>query len=134
MTGRALRGNVRGVQRLILVSDDEPTVAESLSRIGQTLDVTVVAETNRKVVDRARKEKPDVVVLDVQQKDGLELLSLLKTGRNTKDIPVVVIADADRGELREMALEVGADGFIAKPLGKDFLPKLLLFLAGLKKN
>jgi CheY-like chemotaxis protein len=123
---------MRGVQRLILVSDDEPTVAESLEQIGKNLDVTVIADTNKKVVDRARKEKPDLVVLDVQQKDGLELLSLLKTGRYTKDIPVVVVADGDVTDLREMALEVGADGFIAKPLGKDFLPKLLLFLSGRK--
>ena len=123
---------MRAVQRLILVSDDEPTVAESLEKIGKNLDVTVISDTNKKVVDRARKERPDVIVLDVQQKDGLELLSLLKTGRNTKDIPVVVVADGDVPDLREMALEVGADGFIAKPLGKDFLPKLLLFLSGRK--
>lgn len=118
--------------RLILVSDDEPTVAASLSRIGSSLDVTVIGEAKARVVERARKEKPDLVVLDVQQKDGLEMLSMLKTGRTTKDIPVVVIARDDQPELREMALEVGADGFIPKPLGKDFLPKLLLFLAGRK--
>ncbi len=122
------------MQRLILVSDDEPTVADSLSKIGASLDVTVVSDTDKQVVKRARAERPDLVVLDVQQKDGLEVLSLLKTGLNTKDIPVVVIADGDEPALREMALEVGADGFIAKPLGKDFLPKLLLFLAGRKKN
>ena len=114
--------------KLILVSDDEPTVADSLARIGQELDVTVVADTQAKVVERARMNKPDLVVLDIQQKNGLELLSLLKTGRATKDIPVIVIALEESPDLREMALEVGADGFIAKPLGKDFLPKLLLFL------
>lgn len=122
------------VQRVILVSDDEPTVADSLKKIGPSLDVSVLAEQKTSVVDRARREKPDVIVLDVQQKDGLEVLSLLKTGRNTKDIPVVVIARDDRPELREMALEIGADGFIPKPLGKDFLPKLLLFLAGKQKS
>jgi CheY-like chemotaxis protein len=122
------------VQRVILVSDDEPTVAESLSNVGKSLDVKVVLETQSKVVERARKEHPDLVVLDIEQKDGLELLSLLKTGRTTKDIPVVVIAGEDTPEKREMALEVGADGFIPKPLGKDFLPKLLLFVSGRKKN
>ncbi len=122
------------MQRVILVSDDEPTVADSLRKIGPSLDVSVLSEQKTKVVDTARKEKPDLVVLDVQQKDGLEVLSLLKTGRNTKDIPVVVIARDDASELREMALEIGADGFIPKPLGKDFLPKLLLFLAGRKQR
>ena len=116
------------VRRLILVSDDEPTVADSLARIGQALDVTVLGDTQAKVVERARSSKPDLVVLDIQQKDGLELLSLLKTGRSNKDIPVIVIGLEDGPDLREMALEVGADGFIAKPLGKDFLPKLLTFL------
>lgn len=120
------------VQRLILVSDDEPTVADSLSKLAPSLDVKVVAEKKAKVVERARKEQPDLVVLDVQQKDGFEALSMLKTGINTKNIPVIVIARDDTPELREMALEVGADGFIPKPLGKDFLPKLLLFLEGRK--
>ncbi len=45
---------------------------------------------------------------------------------------MVVIASIDAPDLRDMALEVGADGFIPKPLPKDFLPKLLLFLAGRK--
>lgn len=120
------------MQHLILVSDDEPTVADSLKKAAANLDVSVLTEHQGKVVDRARKEKPDLVVLDIQQKNALETLSLLKTGRNTKDIPVIVIARDDAPELRDMALEVGADGFIPKPLGKDFLPKLLLFLSGRK--
>ena len=121
------------MQRLILVSDDEPTVADSLSQAGPSLHVSVVSEKKAKVVERAGRERPDLVVLDVQKKDGFEVLSLLKTGRNTKDIPVIVIARED-AELREMALEVGADGFMPKPLGKDTLPKLLLFLNGRKRN
>ena len=118
--------------RLILVSDDEPDVAESLASLAPSLDVKVVAEKKRNVVERARKERPDLVVLDIQRKDGLDTLSMLKTGRNTRDIPVVVIASVDAPDLRDMALEVGADGFIPKPLGKDFLAKLTLFLAGRK--
>lgn len=118
---------------MILVSDDEPSVAESLSKAGPSLNVAVLSENKSKVVERARRDRPDLVVLDVQHKDGFEVLSLLKTGRNTKDIPVVVIAQNDAPELREMALEVGADGFIAKPLGKDILPKLLLFISGRKR-
>lgn len=119
--------------RLILVSDEEPTVAESLAKAGPSVDVSVISEKKDKVVERARKAKPDLIVLDIQQKGGLEVLSLLKTGNTTKDIPVVVIARDDALELREMALEVGADGFIPKPVGKDFLPKLLLFLSGRKR-
>ena len=121
------------MSRVILVSDGEAAVAESLRKVAPSIDVSVLAVQLGGLVERARKERPDLVVLDIQQKNALETLSMLKTGVNTKDIPVVVIAREDTIELREMALEVGADGFTPKPLGKDFLPKMLLLLAGRKK-
>lgn len=121
--------SIRPVKRLILVSDDEPTLSASLQAIGSQLDVTVVQDTGSRVMDRARKDKPDLILLDIEQKGGMELLSLLKTGPATRGIPVIVVSDVDTADLRDMALEVGADGFIAKPLGKDFLPKLLTLLA-----
>jgi two-component system, chemotaxis family, sensor kinase CheA len=87
-----------------------------------------------RVVDRARKDKPDLIVLDIEQKGGLELLSRLKTGPATRNIPVIVVSEQDTADVRDMALEVGADGFIAKPVGKDFLPKLLTLLDSKKSQ
>ena len=121
------------MKRLILVSDGNPTLAQTLSQIGEDLEVTILADPPNKVVARARKEQPDLIILDIQQKDGLELLSLLKTGLGTRKIPVVVVAAEDSSTLRDMALEIGADAFVAKPLGPDFLPKVITFLATQKK-
>ena len=121
------------MKRLILVSDGSPELVATLSNIGEELDLTVVADPPAHVVARARKERPHLIVLDVQQKDGLELLSLLKTGMGTRNIPVVVVAGEDSTTLREMALEIGADAFVEKPLGPDFLPKVAMFLDGQKK-
>lgn len=117
------------VKRLILVSDSNPAVIDALSSAGDTLDLTVVADVQGKLLERARKQQPHLVILDIQQKDGLELLSLLKTGLSTRNIPVVVVAEDDSSSLREMALEIGADAFVAKPLGADFLPKVITFLS-----
>lgn len=117
-----------GVHRLILVSDAEPNVANNLAAVGESLDVTVLCDVRERVLERARAGNVDLVVLDIDQRDGLETLSLLKTGRSTKDIPVVAMAASDTADLRDLALEVGADGFIAKPLHKDTLPKLLTYL------
>ncbi len=121
------------MKRLILVSDGNPELARTLSSLGEGLEVTILADPNSKVVARARKEQPDLIVLDVQQKDGLELLSLLKTGLGTRKIPVVVVSEEDSSTLRDMALEIGAEAFVAKPLGPDFLPKILTFLSQQKK-
>ena len=103
-------------------------MAETLSQLEESLEVTILSDAPGKVVARARKEKPDLIVLDIEQTDGLELLSLLKTGMGTRKIPVVVVAAADDSSLREMALEIGAHAFVAKPLGPDFLPKVIMFL------
>lgn len=119
------------MKRLILVSDGNPAVTQSLSQIGVDLDITVLSDPPTMILARARKEQPHLIILDVQQKDGLELLSLLKTGLGTRKIPVVVVAIED-ATLREMALEIGADAFVAKPLGPDFLPKVVTFLASQK--
>ncbi len=118
------------MKRLILVSDGSAELVETLSKIGAELDLTVVADPPARVVSRARKEHPHLIVLDVGQRDGFELLSLLKTGLGTRSIPVIVVA-ADESA-RDMALEIGADAFVAKPLGPDFLPKVATFLDGQK--
>lgn len=118
------------MKRVILVSDGSEELVATLSKIGAELEVTIVADPPARVVARARKEHPHLIVLDVGQKDGFELLSLLKTGLTTRTIPVVVVANDESA--RDMALEIGADAFVAKPLGPDFLPKVVTFLAGQK--
>lgn len=119
-------------KKLILVSDSEKTLVESLFKIADTLDLVVTSDAPERVLARARSDKPDLIVLDVSHKDGLELLSLLKTGLPTRETPVVVVARGEAMELREMALEIGADAFITKPLGPDFLAKVAAFLHGRK--
>ena len=121
------------MKRLILVSDGSPELVATLSQIADGLDLKVVTEPPARVVARARKEQPNLIILDIQQTDGLELLSLLKTGMTTRNIPVVVVGGEDSTTLREMALEIGADAFVEKPLGPDFLPKVATFLDSQKK-
>ncbi|MFT3840303.1 MAG: response regulator [Myxococcaceae bacterium] len=119
-------------KKLILVSDSEKTLVESLFKIAETLDLVVTSDAPDKVLTRAKADKPDLVVLDVNHKDGLELLSMLKSGLSTRETPVVVVARGEGMELREMALEIGADAFVTKPLGPDFLAKVAAFLHGRK--
>jgi PAS domain S-box-containing protein len=72
-------------------------------------------------VDLARKHRPDVIILDLHLPDttGLEVLRRLKADESTSAIPVIVLsADASKGRSAQ-ALELGAIGYLTKPLDID---------------
>lgn len=71
-----------------------------------------------------QQEKPDVILLDIQlpNMDGLELIKMLKSNQDTKDIPVVAVtAYAMKGD-KERILSAGCDAYISKPIDTRQLP------------
>ncbi len=69
-------------------------------------------------MDLARRERPDVVLMDVglPGMDGLTAARLLKADPQTAVLPVVALtAHAMSGD-RERALEAGCDGYVSKPI------------------
>jgi CheY-like chemotaxis protein len=85
---------------------------------------TISTQEGKGALDMARREKPDLVVLDVMLPDidGWEVLQALKADPSTCEIPVL-ICSALREEKRSMAK--GADGYLQKPiLYEDFLEAL----------
>jgi CheY-like chemotaxis protein len=84
----------------------------------------ISTQEGKGALDMARRERPDLVVLDVMlpDMDGWEVLQALKADPSTCDIPVL-ICSALREEKRSMAK--GADGYLQKPiLYEDFLAAL----------
>jgi two-component system cell cycle response regulator DivK len=66
----------------------------------------------------ARKERPDLILMDVQLPgmDGLAATALLKADEATRAIPVVALtALAMKGD-EERIRAAGCDGYIAKPM------------------
>ncbi|AWW27651.1 HD domain-containing protein [Acetobacterium sp. KB-1] len=72
----------------------------------------------------AAQEDPDVIILDVVMPgmDGFEVCQKLKAEKSTKEIPVVFVTavKGDR-EHRILALESGAEAFLAKPIDESEL-------------
>jgi CheY-like chemotaxis protein len=84
----------------------------------------ISTQEGKGALDMARRERPDLVVLDVMLPDidGWEVLQALKADPSTRDIPVL-ICSALREEKRSIAR--GADGYLQKPiLYEDFLEAL----------
>lgn len=77
-----------------------------------------IAGSAPEVQDAIRARTPDLILMDLQLpgEDGLSLTRRLKANADTCSIPVVALtAHAMLGD-RELALEAGCAGYIAKPI------------------
>ncbi len=63
------------------------------------------------------RQRPDLILLDrmLPDKDGLDVCRLLKSGADTKEIPIVFLsARSDPADIRA-GMDAGASGYITKP-------------------
>jgi two-component system catabolic regulation response regulator CreB len=98
----------------ILVVEDEPAIAESLS-YGLKRDGYAVA-TAPTVADAERElEGVDLVVLDLMLPDGSGFDLLGKIRQRDSAIAVIVLSSRDAEADRVAALETGADDYVTKP-------------------
>ena len=68
-------------------------------------------------LEKARSEKPDLILLDIIMPgmSGFEVLTQLKESQETKQIPVIIITGLEDAENEEKGLMLGAVDYITKP-------------------
>ncbi len=117
----------------ILVVEDNPANVELFQDIlemaGYAFVHTVKGED---ALEIAKKEKPDLVLMDIQLPgmDGMAATKILKSHDDTKNIKIIALtAHAMKGD-KEMFLDQGFDGYMAKPIViKEFLEAIEGYLS-----
>jgi two-component system, OmpR family, alkaline phosphatase synthesis response regulator PhoP len=109
----------------ILVVDDEEDILELVRFNLDRERYSVICTTSgREALSIARKEYPDLIVLDLMLPDidGLEVARILKGDPKTKNIHIVMLTA--KGEEPDIVtgLEFGADDYVTKP----FSPRVLV--------
>ena len=68
-------------------------------------------------IAKARSEKPDLILMDISIPiiDGWEATQVLKHDPATSSIPIIALTAHALASDREKAMEVGCDGYLAKP-------------------
>ncbi len=106
-------------KKILVVEDDADTVEllqMQLKQIGYP-DV-LVATNGLDALDKAREKKPDLILLDIRLPgmNGFEVTRRLKADSQARPILILALtAKAMPGD-REMCLESGCDGYLAKPI------------------
>ena len=116
----------------ILVVDDNYTNMYIFSRILRKGGHEVIPATSgEEGVEMAIKEKPDLILMDIQltDMDGLEATKKIKESKEGKDIPIVALTSYAMVGDREKALAAGCTGYIEKPINPDtFLAEIERYL------
>ncbi len=102
----------------ILVVDDEIDIVKVVeARLKHAGYEVLVVHDGQEALDRARKEKPDLILLDVMlpKIDGYKVCRMLKFDEKYKNIPIIMFTARAEAPDAKLGLETGADAFITKP-------------------
>ncbi len=122
----------------ILIVDDEANI-RSLVRFNVEKEGYTVfeAEDGNSALDLARKEHPDLIVLDLMlpEKDGLEVCRILKNQRETSGIAIVMLTAKEEEIDKILGLEMGADDYLTKPFSpRELLARIKAVLRRVQKE
>lgn len=102
----------------ILLVEDDPMISEIYQRKFEAAGFEIdIAETGKEVLVKARKEKFDIILLDLvlPELGGMDVLKEIKrSGKYDASAKVVIFSNLNEKSERDKAFELGADGFIAK--------------------
>ena len=102
----------------ILVVEDEEDIRRILAyNLGQSGHEVLTADRGAAGLDLARKERPELVLLDLMLPDisGLEVCRQLKSDPALREVPVMMLTARSEEIDRVVGFELGADDYVVKP-------------------
>ena len=106
-------------KKLILVVDDNPdlvyTVKEGLKAVAKDFEI-IGAEGGKKCLDLLKKQKPDVILLDIMMPgmDGWDVCAKIKANKDTENIPIIFLT-AKTDPISKSMGRLASKDYIEKP-------------------
>jgi two-component system alkaline phosphatase synthesis response regulator PhoP len=103
------------MNELILIVDDEPKIVKlAKDYLVQSQFRVLTAADGQEAMAVVRREKPDLVVLDLNM-PGMDGLDVSRALRRESDVPIIMLTARSEETDRLIGLELGADDYITKP-------------------
>lgn len=105
----------------ILVVDDEPQIRRVMrTTLSSQGYVITEAKTGEEALELMRKERPDLILLDVNM-PGMGGLEACREIRRASDAPIIMLTIRNAERDKVAALDAGADDYVVKPFGIEEL-------------
>ncbi len=108
----------------VLIADDQELIRQGLQVVlnsREGLEVTDAVANGQEVIKSIRKNRPDVILMDVRmpKMDGVQCTKIIK--ENYTQIKIIILTTFDDDEYVYNALKYGASGYLLKGVSMDEL-------------
>lgn len=109
--------------KILIVDDEQTNIALIKAALSDFEYDLVVAHDGEEGIALAKKEMPDIIILDVMMPkfDGFKVCGMLKSDKRFSQIPVVILSSRAGDDDVQIAKEVGADIYMMKPFDQGEL-------------
>jgi DNA-binding response OmpR family regulator len=113
----------KGTKRILIIDDEEDFVQIVKMYLEHYRYEVITAGDGQEGLEKARAEKPDLIVLDLMlpKIDGYKVCGLLKRDAGYAKIPVIMFTAKAQEKDIKLGQEMGADAYITKPLEPEVL-------------
>jgi two-component system alkaline phosphatase synthesis response regulator PhoP len=104
-------------QRILIVDDDVKIVRLLRASLEQAHYQVLVAYNGKTALHMLRRERPDLVVLDLMlpDRDGWDVTRVIRDDKTLADTPIIMLTARVEHDERITGLELGADDYVTKP-------------------
>jgi CheY-like chemotaxis protein len=123
---------------LILCVDDDPDITRGIAKTLSNFEVRTIFDVyGQQGISDALRAEPDLIITDLRMPrvGGEDLLTQVKQNPRTRQIPVIVLTGQRDMQLQNRLRNLGADGFLNKPVHYTaLLAEISRFVALREKN
>jgi two-component system, cell cycle response regulator DivK len=112
----------------ILFVDDDALALQLMSKVTSLLGYQAIISTSADIgLTLAADEQPALILVDLNMDDmdGSEFVRRLRLSPKISHLPVLIYSAADGFKEEELARQVGANGFLRKPVGLNELSQVI---------
>jgi len=119
-------------KKILLVDDEKDLVYAVKLQLEAKHYEVIVASDGQEALDKARREKPDLIILDVMlpKIDGYKVCRMLKFDEKYKKIPLIMFTARVQDTDEKLGYSVGADAYLTKPFDSRVLLDQIVKLLG----